>query len=929
MQHPLQSTKSTHAGSSLPDVSFSATPNHLENDTDKQAQLDRRRESQYRQWPKSNYKDVSVLLLRWAADNLGVIDEVKKLRDLLRSRFNFSAEIWDIPSEDPEDELTREILRFRRGKQSDSLILLYYAGHGGGDTENFSWSANHTPDSPSLNWYNVQGHLLGHGCDTLFILDCCYASLGASIHNTGNNWFLGASAKESEATGVSWKSFTSAMTRSLERAANKYWDDREKYNLHSLSYDLNLWERDLPVTPNCIRLSSHHCEPTDLTPLIYARARPMVASARTEPSLSDQPRKGYTRLPSGTMAPTTIQHNKHGGSQNNVAPFEISMTEDCQTVRISGLRWDAMAEEVTDMLRDAQIPEFASIRIGPVVQDLSIELSDTIATFPSIAVAKQALQIYGKGTPNQSTRLGRQVNMDITFKGLTTIYVPAKVLGREPNIDVVLVHGAFGHPINSFASHYSSSQRDSTTVEICWPRDELPGMLEIGGVFPRIMTHGWDADAWLSPHADVSSAADEFCTQLRNARLASPTRPLVFIGHGLGGILIKEAVSSNIYSDIEEGHFETPVKLCCFLATPHRGAARDEDFASVLTAMKRLQNPKSRVSPETHIQSLEARNRALVDICAGFDAHRQEYGISLLSAKESVRTQVQYIVPETCAIFSETPKDQISFGCNYLDLAKLPKTSVNRDNGLHHLSDRIIDQVNASKHLMPEDNRLAKERERFYERLRKYDTVFLIDDSGSMYGRRWFTASKVLADIAAIAVKYDRDGVDVKFFNWRLKDNEGKNITSSGKVVELFSKIEPRGPTFTAYRLEDELSRYIYQYNLNRGKKGLNLIILTDGEPEKGQDVEQVIVKYANRLREASAPLYQVGIQFVQIGADKAAKEFLRRLDSKIKGRHNLDRDMVDTVHWVPGDEDRLFEKILLGGVCKQLDDEDEPDGGE
>ncbi|KAL8915809.1 MAG: hypothetical protein Q9172_006644 [Xanthocarpia lactea] len=912
---PLQSTKSTHDGSSLPDVPSSAPSIDLEDDIDKQAQQNRLRESQ-------NPKDVSVLLLRWAADNLGVIDEVKRLRDLLQSRFNFSAEIWDIPSEDPEDELVGEIMRFRKGKQSDSLILLYYAGHGGGDTEKCLWFANNTPDSPSLNWHSVQGLLHGHKCDTLFILDCCYASLGASIYNTGNNWFLGASAKESKATGVSWKSFTSAMTRHLECAANKYWDDGEKYNLHSLCRDLNLRESNLPVTPTYFRLSSHDCESTDLTPLLYARA---IASAHTEPSLPDRPRKGYARLSSGTMAPSTTQHDKHGGSQNIAAPFEISMTEDCQTVRISGLPRDTVAEKVTDMLRDTQMPEFANVRIGPVIQDRSTKLSNTIATFPSIAVAKQALQVWGKGTTNQSTRLGRQVKMDITFKGLTTIYVPAKVLAPEPNIDVVLVHGAFGHPINSFASHYISSQGNSTTVETCWPRDELPERLEIGGVFPRIMTYGWEADAWLSPHGDFSSATDEFCTQLRDARILSRTRPLVFIGHGLGGILIKDAVSSNIYSDMEKRHFETPVKLCCFLATPHRGAARNEDFASVLTAMKRLQNPKSRVTPKTHIQNLEARNRELVYISAGFDGNRQEYGISLLWATESVRTQDQYIVPEKCAILSGTPKDRIDFGCNYLDLAKLPKTSVNRDNGLHILSDRIKDQVKPSEYLMPEDNKLAK-KERFYE-LRNYDTVFLIDDSTSMYGRRWFTTSKVLADIAAIAVEYDWDGVDVKFFNSPLEDEEGKNITSSEKVEELFLKVEPEGPTLTANLLEGELREYMYQYN--RGKKGLNLIILTDGEPDKGQDVEQVIVKYANILRDASAPFYQVGIQFVQIGADKAATEFLRRLDSKIKSMHNLDRDMVDTVHWVPGDEDRLSEKILLGGVSKLLDEEDESDGGE
>ena len=31
---------------------------------------------------------------------------------------------------------------------------------------------------------------------------------------------------------------------------------------------------------------------------------------------------------------------------------------------------------------------------------------------------------------------------------------------------------------------------------------------------------------------------------------------------------------------------------------------------------------------------------------------------------------------------------------------------------------------------------------------------------------------------------------------------------------------------------------------------------------------------------------------------------------------------MVDTVPWVDGDEERLYEKILLGGILKRLDND-------
>ena len=37
---------------------------------------------------------------------------------------------------------------------------------------------------------------------------------------------------------------------------------------------------------------------------------------------------------------------------------------------------------------------------------------------------------------------------------------------------------------------------------------------------------------------------------------------------------------------------------------------------------------------------------------------------------------------------------------------------------------------------------------------------------------------------------------------------------------------------------------------------------------------------------------------------------------------------MVDTVPWIDGDEDRLYEKILLGGILKRLDNDEVPKAG-
>ncbi|KAL8996885.1 MAG: hypothetical protein Q9169_003696 [Polycauliona sp. 2 TL-2023] len=938
LQHSLGSAKSSNHYSSLVDAQYSAGP---KDDIDKQAQLNEHRERQYRDWPRSKYSDVSVLLLRWAADNLGVIEEVTKLRDLFRDRFNFAVEIWDIPSEDPEDELTAKILQFRKGRGRGSLILLYYAGHGDGDPRQCIWAANTDQDSPRLNWHNIQGHLLGHPCDTLSILDCCYASLAINVYNTHDNWFLGASVKESQAFGVSWKSFTSAMLRRLERAANRYWDDRQSYDVQSLSHDLNFREQDLLVTPNLVRLSSERCDPTDLTPLLYPRSRTVLASARTEPvvnqthdvlrkkSLPHHPRKGYDKtLSIGSTGQSSRRIDGQAPPQNDMIPFEVPTMEDCQTVRVSGLPREVLAKDVTGWLSEIQEFRPSDIIPGPVVQSSATGTSTMTLSFPSLFEAKQVLELGGEMFSDKHGRVGRRITMDRNLIGLTTIYSSDGGPQHEPNVDIVFVHGAYGHPINSFARHYLSSSTTEKSTELCWPRDELPKLLESGGIFPRISTYGWRAEAYLHPDGNIGRDVDNFIADLKDSRHANPTRPLILMGHGLGGLLVKEVVNSVINSSFSEERFENPVKACYFLAVPHRGIAGDEDFAPMLAAMKSMAE-ESTLPQRLQIQELTVHNLSILNSSTEFESICQEWGIRNICIAEK---QVS-IVPEKCAFLTQAPEDRIEVDGHHHDPSRLTRTAglskvvTERYEVLQQISNKIIDQLNPGKAATKKgEPTVAKKTEKVFARLQKYDTVFLVDDSESMNGRRWRTTCRVLDDIAKIAVKYDKDGVDIKFFNNYLDDDERKNLNTSEKVMDLFSKTQPDGPTLTADILDEELNEYMYEYEQDRHKKGLNLIVLTDGEPDKGQDVEGVIVKYAKLLHEAKAPSLHVGVQVVQIGNDPTAANFLSFLDRKLKGKHDLDRDMVDTVRWVSGDEDHLFEKILLGGILKRLDDDDEPD---
>ena len=67
----------------------------------------------------------------------------------------------------------------------------------------------------------------------------------------------------------------------------------------------------------------------------------------------------------------------------------------------------------------------------------------------------------------------------------------------------------------------------------------------------------------------------------------------------------------------------------------------------------------------------------------------------------------------------------------------------------------------------------------------------------------------------------------------------------------------------------------------------------------------------------------RVGIQFVQIGNDKGAQNYLKVLDDD-KGLNNI-RDIVDTTQYTKGPLDASPEtviKILLGGINRRVDNE-------
>ena len=212
-----------------------------------------------------------------------------------------------------------------------------------------------------------------------------------------------------------------------------------------------------------------------------------------------------------------------------------------------------------------------------------------------------------------------------------------------------------------------------------------------------------------------------------------------------------------------------------------------------------------------------------------------------------------------------------------------------------------------------------------YAFLSSFDTVFLIDDSGSMAGRSWRETADALKSITPICTAHDADGVDIYFLN-QGDSTEYHNIKQAADVDRVFNSVRPYGHTPTGARLHAILKPYLAELELalkrKQELKALNIIVITDGVPS--DDPEAVIIHAAKTLDRLEAPAWQVGVQFFQVGNEPGAAEALKELDDGLSQLGGGMRDMVDTVPWNgqsgAGLDGAGIMKVVLGAVTRRLD---------
>ncbi|KAL4999230.1 hypothetical protein BDV10DRAFT_164963 [Aspergillus recurvatus] len=221
--------------------------------------------------------------------------------------------------------------------------------------------------------------------------------------------------------------------------------------------------------------------------------------------------------------------------------------------------------------------------------------------------------------------------------GIVQVYPPLEE-GKDSNcredfdLDVVLVHGLGGDSVSTWT--------DNTTY---WPKDLLPSSQFYKNA--RILTFGYNTKAFLNAsggsHDRTFTCAEALVFELDDNRIADPSRPLIFVGHSLGGIVIKSAIRYAFIQPDMYGSIVDSTKAIVFFSTPHQGA----DAGAWKSLFDNFEH--ARIQNAGVVQELTLWSSMLVELTTGFAGIAR--GIQITTFFETIATNGVVIVGEGSA----------------------------------------------------------------------------------------------------------------------------------------------------------------------------------------------------------------------------------------------------------------------------------------
>lgn len=252
--------------------------------------------------------------------------------------------------------------------------------------------------------------------------------------------------------------------------------------------------------------------------------------------------------------------------------------------------------------------------------------------------------------------------------------------GPASGVDLVFVHGLRGSRLKTW-----------TSDGVFWPRDLLRDDLKKA----RVITWGYDASiANAFTYASEESLFGHAGTLLSDlARLRRGiTRPIIFICHSLGGLVVKEAL---ITSDNYKSHRRHPTLGeiygstigVVFMGTPHRGSST-ESYGEIAANIAKL---SFRQPNKQLLQTLKPDSQILEKQRDGFTTVSND--IAIVCIREELPTGVGMIVPEASASYDGFNVTRGAIHANHMNMVKF----TTRDEGYKRTLGYIEDIIDAKQ----------------------------------------------------------------------------------------------------------------------------------------------------------------------------------------------------------------------------------------
>ncbi|KIW35358.1 uncharacterized protein PV07_02057 [Cladophialophora immunda] len=223
------------------------------------------------------------------------------------------------------------------------------------------------------------------------------------------------------------------------------------------------------------------------------------------------------------------------------------------------------------------------------------------------------------------------------------------------SIDVVAVHGLGGDLVNTW-THPKSKK--------FWLQDFLP--LQIPDA--RVLTFGYNADAAFGQSTgEIVDHAKSLLSSLVDKREEQDEiqRPLVFVAHSLGGIVVKQALFQAKLEPRYESIRDATVGLI-FLGTPHRGSGK-ATYGKVLASVAQF---VSHHPPPRLLTALQTNSDALFRLTTDFRFQVPDYQVYSFYEQRSMPGFSSLIVEKNSALLEVHHEEQIPVDADHSAMCK-------------------------------------------------------------------------------------------------------------------------------------------------------------------------------------------------------------------------------------------------------------------